>query len=597
MAISVAALATTVSGGNLEANENVPLGAYVVIVCHYRYTDGVSVYPTQLSNDNGNYYPRAWPTSTFQSGNFPSPAIFCGPVLNDISVGDVFNFVGYPDTAKAYKLTGADTFAQAASPAQNGGTIGGGPHATWSVGAQTAVDERVLIGVCASLDTAAFGDTTETGGDYSNQDLKELMTPHLGIDEWHSLLHFWDSQSSGTNTFTPSGAFPTADQLVWYAGHLVFRPVWVGKGRLSSMSRGPEGSIAHAHISGSALSVTHIDGSSGSGAPSASGMGQAQAVEILHDRAGRLLCLRGGQYDAVNDDYGGYNVRLFTSRKEARAWDAGQLLHSPGSPLSSDPGYSGLCAALDPKTGLLLLMLFEHATGEWLSSVGTLNSAGTTWSFTAPAGRSLGGTPTPLLGGPLARLINLDTGRYRFCYVEEGTVEHSDALSGAGAPDDGLWKMRNGDILKFAELAGVSAAGGVTWCASETVLAADAPYVSGSALVYPMFDAVDWLEDRRRGLHLFAYREVEAAWDLTAPLGMARVWKAVPGTLAANGVTWSWGTPETLRPTVGFPSSTATYQGVAFARRSDGVWRWFWESGQPVRSIRALRSDATGTLD
>lgn len=566
-------------------------GDFVVLALCNRASPGPVL--STFGDTAGNIYSYGW---TATSSDQPLVYFATARLLRAVVGGATsFNVGGWGmgGLFRAWVLRGADSFISAATGIGSDPDPGAtGDTTSWdaNTGMATVTGEALGIGfVVAGL---AGGVTVSESGDYTDEDTDSasrsafLIYPAADYDSLSATLN---TTLAGTAPDF-SGSFSSAPNC-WAARQEVFRPVWFQRARQESLTRGPEGSLARASVSGGILQITHQEGSGGSGQPAISG-GLSRAAELHYDRAARLLLLRTEQAGSVtspaNAGTGGYTTKLFTSRDQARHWDAGQTLWSPSSPPSDGIGYGGIAAALDPHSGLLVALVWDHAAREWLATVGTLDSAGTAWTFTSPARREYSGIPTPLLGGAYARLIRLGDGRYRFCYVEEGAIEQW--VTTGGGTTLQYWPLRDGDTLKFLELRDVAADGSLTWGAEETALVADAPYLDGGGrMTYPTFHAVDWLEDKRRGLHLFAFHRHDMGEREAVPSAPGGNWYMLPGTLGSDGVTWSWGTPVAL--TV----SPTNQPAGAFDRRADGVWWWTYNVGSPMRTARALDSAGVGS--
>lgn len=569
--------------------DSVPVGAFLVIAFAFRQYGGGGGGGVLLDDaGGGNQYPYAGTNpNTFGQ---PWVVLAAGRVRFPITGGatKLLNLgYGLGPLVRAWRLEGADTWEQAAiSRSFEDNPSSATTAATWNASSSfpSLVGEHVLIGMVAAGTNSGIG-ISQTG-DFTDTDTAAVSVPAYNVipaEDWSTLAGTELVNPGSATVYQFKGDF-TPDANCWLAAQAAYRPVWYGAGRDISLARGPDGRLVGS-VRGNPTGFARD--MEGAGSPSGGPLtGAGRSTCLAYDTAARLFHLGVSQAapssDLTDGGSGGYTVTLSTSRDQARvgSWDAGQVLWSPSSPPSAGVGYQAAEMALDAKSGLLLVMLYDHLGRRWLSSVGKLNSSRTAWEFSTPTERVTG-------AASWGHLLNLGNGRFRFAYVAEGTL--------ARYAEETLvflryQRLNDQDALKVVEVTGLESSGSGEWSTPETVYTA--PAVSGSApQTWTVLDGVNQLRDAARGVYLVAYHEREVVlhptdWLITS-FTTTDLWKAVPGTLGSDGETWSWGSPVTL-------TAGELARGGAFNRRRDGVWRWYQPSGN-LRQCRSLASDGSGT--
>lgn len=129
-----------------------------------------------------------------------------------------------------------------------------------------------------------------------------------------------------------------------------------------------------------------------------------------------------GSFDLVYAHTSG-TIKRRTSRDGGRTWSVASTVAT---------GYTDCDHLVDESRGLALVALWKESASEWYLSVGTLNAAGTAWSYTTPALF----VSSAKRGGSLLRRGD---GAYEFAYTTTAdvvTVVRNRELSSAGA---GTW--------------------------------------------------------------------------------------------------------------------------------------------------------------
>lgn len=224
-------------------------------------------------------------------------------------------------------------------------------------------------------------------------------------------------------------------------------------------------------------------------------------------------------------------VKMRTSRNQGRTYSAATTLFASG--------YSKISTVQDEESGLLVAMLWRDADTTWYVTVGTLDAAGTAWSFSAPSPVASSAASGK---GQLRRVQYGGAKRWLFAYITAGGVTRLLECKALASDGSGAWN----------------------------------PLVATVAVGYEI--VTFWLDDRDGMLVMWLFDDSAKKWYVTV------------GELNDAGGTWNFSSPAFL-----FDGSNSEGD---LTRDPAGLWRAIYflpTGGAAIKRARVLSKGGTGS--
>lgn len=167
---------------------------------------------------------------------------------------------------------------------------------------------------------------------------------------------------SGTLSMTPSGGFGLAD-----IGWVILTYYLPAPPERLSVAQGPSGRRLRAGSLNGVLSANRFNDSFPATVTA------TVTVEASLAAAGSIVYL-GSKAEVVYVKSG--DVILKRSFDHGRTWSVAETIAT---------GYQDATQVVDEKRGLRVVLMWKESASQWWITIGTLDSGGTTWSYTTPA--------------------------------------------------------------------------------------------------------------------------------------------------------------------------------------------------------------------